>query len=451
MVTLTEYQYNQQEKSTIQLKCKACDGTLKVDADREVLLCPFCGSKELINESDEVIIQRIKSRTYKEVEFEKMRFKDEKEQRKIEQEQRKENERQVNEFRNGKFSRVLIIAFVICMLLMLHSFSKGRILLGMVALIQTGLFASAWLMGMQFVKEKIPRMHILLAAIGFVMIILWTKTANVGVLNGSSNSSAKVESVKAVKGNVNSPSITENTITNGDEGIYTYQIRNYIGKNVASIGEKSRNYQVDEYGNGELKLIFVTEDGMIISSNDEEQMKQYTVVEQSLKADTNITMVHLRDSDGEPYSNLVDYQSYDEIILYVAPIGDSSYKPSYTEISPTLDRHLYHIRDYVGRNAASFGEVDGSGRIDIYGAGEMRLVFTAEDGSYVETSDMNVLKQYIVTGQDIKANTELKLEYETDSSGEEYDNLICSQNYEEINLTVRKIDESVIENMPVID
>lgn len=47
--------------------------------------------------------------------------------------------------------------------------------------------------------------------------------------------------------------------------------------------------------------------------------------------------------------------------------------------------------------------------------------------------------------------TELKLEYETESSGEEYDNLICSQNYEEINLTVRKIDESVIENIPVID
>ena len=250
-------------------------------------------------------------------------------------------------------------------------------------------------------------------------------------------------------GNKTVPTISADTGTNESEGIYSYQIRNYIGKNVASIGSVSGNYVVDEYGAGELKLIFVTKDGMIISKTDD-AAKQYTVVGQNLASGTNLVVVHLRDSRGEPYSNLVAYQSYDELVLYVAPIGDS-YQPTYTEIRPTLDRHKYHVREYVGRNAASFGEYSGGKRIDEYGAGELRIVFTAEDGSFVDSSDVNNLKCYIVIDQDIASNTELQMNYETDSKGQEYDNLIKSQNYEEINLTVRRLDDELIAKMPAIE
>lgn len=104
-------------------------------------------------------------------------------------------------------------------------------------------------------------------------------------------------------GNKTVPTISADTGTNESEGIYSYQIRNYIGKNVASIGSVSGNYVVDEYGAGELKLIFVTKDGMIISKTDD-AAKQYTVVGQNLASGTNLVVVHLRDSRGEPYSNL---------------------------------------------------------------------------------------------------------------------------------------------------
>lgn len=245
-----------------------------------------------------------------------------------------------------------------------------------------------------------------------------------------------------------SPTIDENVNTDKSKGIYTYEIRNYIGKNAASIGEVSGSYLVDDYGSGELRVVFVTADGMIISPEDKEAKKNYTVVAQNIEAGANITVIHLRNSKGEPYSNLIDYQSYDEILLYVAQIGDNTYTPTYTAITPTLDRHLYHIRDYVGRNAASFGKSSNDKRIDEYGVGELRIVFTAEDGSYIDASDPNSLKGYIVVNQDIAVNTELKIEYETNSKGEEYDNLIRSQNYEEINLTVKRLDDSIISEMP---
>ena len=57
----------------IQIKCNSCNGVMDIDKERPILLCPYCGSKELIIESDKVTAQRIKSSIYKEVEFEKQR------------------------------------------------------------------------------------------------------------------------------------------------------------------------------------------------------------------------------------------------------------------------------------------------------------------------------------------------------------------------------------------
>ena len=48
---------------TRKMKCNECGGTLELNEDRDIICCPYCGSKELIEESDEVKIERIKSKT----------------------------------------------------------------------------------------------------------------------------------------------------------------------------------------------------------------------------------------------------------------------------------------------------------------------------------------------------------------------------------------------------
>lgn len=53
----------------IHLKCRSCGGSMSVDADRPVLTCPYCGASDLINESDDVTIQRVKSKAYRDVEL----------------------------------------------------------------------------------------------------------------------------------------------------------------------------------------------------------------------------------------------------------------------------------------------------------------------------------------------------------------------------------------------
>lgn len=52
-----------------QLRCQNCDGVMNVEEDKNVLLCPYCGSKELLIENDNVKIAKIKSQTRKDIEL----------------------------------------------------------------------------------------------------------------------------------------------------------------------------------------------------------------------------------------------------------------------------------------------------------------------------------------------------------------------------------------------
>ena len=53
--------------ATIQLKCKSCNGIMSIDEEREVLFCPYCGSKEIFAESDAIKRERIRAKAYKDV------------------------------------------------------------------------------------------------------------------------------------------------------------------------------------------------------------------------------------------------------------------------------------------------------------------------------------------------------------------------------------------------
>lgn len=53
---------------TRKMKCNECGGILELNEDRDIICCPYCGSKELIEESDEVKIERIKSKERIEIE-----------------------------------------------------------------------------------------------------------------------------------------------------------------------------------------------------------------------------------------------------------------------------------------------------------------------------------------------------------------------------------------------
>lgn len=72
-------------QSTIHLVCQNCGSVMDYDDERQIVACPYCGSKELIKESDDVKIERIKSNTVitkEKLDYEREQFAEEVRQKK---------------------------------------------------------------------------------------------------------------------------------------------------------------------------------------------------------------------------------------------------------------------------------------------------------------------------------------------------------------------------------
>ena len=125
------------------------------------------------------------------------------------------------------------------------------------------------------------------------------------------------------------------------------------------------------------------------------------------------------------------------------PAGNANSKQPTDEsitIKNSPDKYTWYIKNYVGKNCASIGYTSmGGDRMDHYGAGYIKFVIVSDDGSFIDPEDTELLKNYVITGQSVSPNTELKYVFSTDSEGNEYDNLVQSQNIEEIEITVRPV------------
>lgn len=52
----------------VKMKCSECGGAMDINSNREVICCPFCGSKNLIVESDYVKVEKEKLKTSENIE-----------------------------------------------------------------------------------------------------------------------------------------------------------------------------------------------------------------------------------------------------------------------------------------------------------------------------------------------------------------------------------------------
>lgn len=123
-------------------------------------------------------------------------------------------------------------------------------------------------------------------------------------------------------------------------------------------------------------------------------------------------------------------------------------------IMPSPDKYTWYIKDYVGKNAASFGYTSFSEeRMDRYGSAVIELVFVTEDGRYIDITDEDLLKKYVVTAQNIAPNTELKISFMKDSEGNEFDYLTSHQSIEKIVLAVKETSDrgKGIQSLTAID
>ena len=237
-----------------------------------------------------------------------------------------------------------------------------------------------------------------------------------------------------------------------DNAIDHHQLimKNYVGKRLDEIGYTSLGGdRFDRYSPALLEVCFITEDGSYIDIHDNEVLRQYVVAAQNIPAGTSFYYVLQKDSNGEEYSNLIDYQSISQIDLVVKKaslftmLGQTDAVYQATPVNQPTDRYTWFINNYVGKNLASIGYTSlGGDRFDKYGGGLIELIPMAVDGSFVDIHDSELLQQYVVIGQSAAPNTEFHIEFQKDSSGKEYSNLTEYQTIETVYLLVRKVGDS---------
>lgn len=195
----------------------------------------------------------------------------------------------------------------------------------------------------------------------------------------------------------------------------------------------------DSYGAANFKLVPVCVDGTYVDVSDPDALKEFSVIEQNIKPNTEITLVFDLDEEGEEYENLVSCSSIDEIVLLVKKVNGSEQKAfdiPMTEITSCPDAKTRYAKDYVGRNLALAGYISMAGDLrDYYGKGNVKLVPVSDDGSFVDVSDADSMSQYYVVSQSVQPNTKIAFSFD-----KEYDDLVTSQSVEHIELRVAKID-----------
>ncbi|MBQ1349972.1 MAG: hypothetical protein II709_07050 [Ruminococcus sp.] len=154
-------------QNTIHLQCKSCGGNLDIDRNQSLIFCPFCGSRELLIDSDAVAVEKIRQQT----EFKKW-------EREDLQQQREENEK----YKNSKAGNVALVFAIICGLMFVGSVtiirSVPNFLRSLSLLLQTASFLLSFLIRKETVRlpEKLQlkavRTPTLLMVIGFALFIV---------------------------------------------------------------------------------------------------------------------------------------------------------------------------------------------------------------------------------------------------------------------------------------
>ena len=156
---------------TIRLRCRNCDGTMEADAENRILTCPYCGSRELIVESEAIRLEKLRAKQAQE------------------EAARAEEEKSTRTFEKSIFRRVLIVFAIFSLIFSLMGFTTGYVLCGLIGLVQTILNVTAWLIGMHIIRTRRRNLPRALFLFGLLLtlpyLVLFGQSASGGLSRSS--------------------------------------------------------------------------------------------------------------------------------------------------------------------------------------------------------------------------------------------------------------------------
>ena len=158
------------------IKCPSCGGELNIPEDSDEMKCSFCGSKVIIDDKA-TEVGRIKKAEIK--------AKKELDEHELENKKKNDNyndEREYKKKKNtGKLKGWAIALTIICLLFTFTAFRDGKILSGIIGIIQIAAFGYATLLCLDVLPEKIKNFHKIVFIVGCILIIPFISLVDVRV------------------------------------------------------------------------------------------------------------------------------------------------------------------------------------------------------------------------------------------------------------------------------
>lgn len=176
------------------------------------------------------------------------------------QETAQQREESSNIFKKSKFKIVLIIFSIIAAVFIAVAFNDGKVAAGAIGVVMLAAFIVSFLMGLNVIKEKVRKMHLIPAIIGFVLIIPYFALY-------SSNAVSPGESTKwddiILHEYAPAPSMNSaRVMTNSREEFYIYSIKCTQSEYYAYVNEcKDFGYDYEIMEEDEYSYVAYNEDG----------------------------------------------------------------------------------------------------------------------------------------------------------------------------------------------
>lgn len=134
------------------LKCANCSAIMDVDLEHRLASCSYCGTKQILKDSDAVEIERIKNQTHKEIELAKLK--------------------QVKP--KSKVSQVILLTWTtILFLAALGILIDGDVMLSGVLMAQVAVFLCAWFVGKKEATKRRRKVYFTFIILGFLLFVLF--------------------------------------------------------------------------------------------------------------------------------------------------------------------------------------------------------------------------------------------------------------------------------------
>lgn len=232
------------------IKCPSCGGELNIPEDSDEIKCSFCGSKVIIDDKA-TEVGRIKKAEIK--------AKKELDDHELENKKKNDNyndEREYKKKKNtGKLKGWSIALTIITLLFTFTAFRDGKIISGLIGVIQIAAFGYATLLCLDILPERIKNFHKIVFIVGCILIIPFISLGDIKVGGNSFKEeiddlvwsdyvlSGELPEPKTLKGKLNYDSASSLSID--IIGVDKTEYKNYVN------ACKEKGFKVDIYNSSD--------------------------------------------------------------------------------------------------------------------------------------------------------------------------------------------------------